>query len=142
MSPRNTTKIVSALAQYIIRARKRKGWTRRRLADETNIPYTTLRNVETAEQTVKMDELYLQAIAQAIDVPFDELRVLAGYLINDSETKEVQDRRIVVLLDAYPHLRKAITALLERGDTAEVDKAVTLLEVHHRFERERERRGD
>ena len=129
----------SPLGQYIIAARRRQGWSRKRLAESASIPYTTLRNIETEQQSVKTNESYLQAIAHALDVPFDELRVLAGYMITDSETKEVQDRRLAVLLDTYPQLKKAIATLLERGDKREIDQAATVLEVHRRLELERRR---
>ena len=66
---------MSPLGSYIVRARERLGWDRRQLAVKADIPYTTLRNIELNDQTVKTREEVLQRLAVALGVPFDELRV-------------------------------------------------------------------
>jgi len=69
------TGTMSPLGSYIVRARERLGWDRRQLAVKADIPYTTLRNIELNDQTVKTREEVLQRLAVALGVPFDELRV-------------------------------------------------------------------
>jgi len=66
---------MSPLGSYIVRARERLGWDRRQLAVKADIPYTTLRNIELNDQTVKTREEVLQRLAVALGVPFDVLRV-------------------------------------------------------------------
>lgn len=130
---------MSPLAEYIKRGRDHKGWDRQKLSDATDIPYSTLRHIELAPHTVRTSEENLRKIADALEVSFDELRVLAGYLVNSSTTDAAAAAQLTAQLAAYPQLKKAITTLLERGDRAEIDRAATVLEVHRRVERERKR---
>lgn len=131
---------MSPLSEYIARARKKKGWDRMALSVKTGVPYSTLRHIELAPHTVRTSEQNLRKIADALDVSFDELRVLAGYLINSSTSDEAAAQKLTAQLEAYPELKKAITTLLDRGDRAEIDRAATVLEVHRRVEQSRGKR--
>jgi len=125
----------SPLGRYIVRARERRGWDRSALWRESEIPYTTLRNIETAENSVHTDEANLLAIAGAlaeneqdqIDM-FEQLRILAGYHIVASQDASERDLRLLANIDAYPQLRAALEELFSRGDTEEIDRANTALE--------------
>lgn len=126
----------SPLAIKIIRAREKLGMTRADLWRKSGVPYTTLRNIETSDHTVKTDEENLQRIAEALEVPFDELRILAGYLLDASPTEEQRERRIAAQLATHPHLSRALDTLLRRNNPKEIDKAATYLEWQNQQEHE------
>lgn len=122
----------SPLGEYITRARELQGMTRRDLSNKTGIAYTTLRNIELEPVAVKTSEENLRRIADVVErADFDEMRILAGYFVDASETKEVQDQRIMTLLNINPK------RILERGDQGEIDRAAHVLEVHYQVERRR-----
>lgn len=125
----------SPLGNRIQRARAARGWSRAELSRSSNVPYTTLRHIETSEHPVKTNEPYLQAIAEALEIPFDELRILAGYLITPSTNNEQRERRIAAQIGAYPNLRRALETLLRRGDPAAIDQAASYLEFQNQQKR-------
>lgn len=125
----------SPLGNRIRRARLARGWSRAELSRSSNVPYTTLRHIENAEHPVKTSETYIQAIAEALGLPFDELRILAGYLITPSTDDEQRERRLLAQIKAYPDLDRALKTLLRRNDPAEIDKAVTYLEWQNQQKR-------
>lgn len=128
----------SPLGEYITRARELQGMSRKDLHLKTGIAYTTLRNIELEPVAVKTSEENLRKIADVVErVDFDEMRILAGYFVDASETKEVQDQRIMTLLNINPNLKRSLTRILERGDQMEIDRAAHLLEVHYQVERRR-----
>lgn len=132
---------MSPLGRFIIRARERRGWTRAALHRAADVPYTTLRNVEKSESLVQPSEIFLKAIADALGEDlqerhdyFEQLRVLAGYMVVVSQDVGEQNRRFLASVDAYPHLRRALEELLRRGDSAMIDRAYTAIEVARRLE--------
>ena len=91
--------------------------TRRDLSNKTGIAYTTLRNIELEPVAVKTSEENLRRIADVVErADFDEMQILAGYFVDASETKEVQDQRIMTLLNINPNLKRSLMRILERGD--------------------------
>lgn len=122
-----------------MRAREARGWDRAELARVTNIPYTTLRNIEESQTDVRTTEENLQKIADAVGQDdterlhhFSEMRVLAGYLVVASRDVNERDRRLLANLNAYPNLRSSLEKLLSEGDQEEIDRANTALEVARR----------
>lgn len=126
----------SELGRFIIRAREGRGWDRAALARATNIPYTTLRNLEESKTDVQTSEDNLKKMADAIGQNeeerarlFAEMRVLAGYLVVTSQDVADRDRRLLANLASYPQLKKALESILAVGDQEEIDRALTALEV-------------
>lgn len=124
------------LGRYIVTARKRVGWSRAMLARTSEVPYTTLRNLEKSPQDVHTDEKNLRAIANSLGDSdqdkqhmYDHMRALAGYLSTKTGDVTEQDRRFLASLNSYPHLRRALETLLSRGDNAAIDRAFTAIEV-------------
>jgi transcriptional regulator with XRE-family HTH domain len=109
-----------------------KGWTRNELSRRTSIPYSTLANIDTSEQTVHTSEDNIKAIAQALDIPHEELRILAGYAVMPSPTLDEASQRLATQLQSFPQLQRAITTLLGRGDKGEIDEASAYLEWRSR----------
>lgn len=128
------------LSRYIVRARERRGWSRAELARTSSMPYTTLRNLEAAERNVHTSEANLKLLANALGETdrdrkdmFEQMRVLAGYMIIASKDANERDQRFLANVDTYPELRSALERLLERGDAEEIDRAHTALEVARRL---------
>lgn len=127
---------MTPLGNYIVKARKQRGWTRAELARHANMPYTTLRNIEASKTDVHTSEENLKALADALgetafeqETKFAQMRVLAGYLVVGSKDTSDADRRLLANLAAHPNLRKSLEKLLARGNAAEIDRALTVLEV-------------
>jgi transcriptional regulator with XRE-family HTH domain len=114
----------------IRRARDAKGWSRRRLADETDIPYTTLQNIERprSRKPERTSEENLQKLADALNCDLDELRILAGYRIKQSATVTEAKARVVAELSAHPRLDRPLTRILRRNNRDEIDRAADYLE--------------
>lgn len=53
-------------------ARRQKGWTRRELEDKSGVSFMTLYMIE--KQNYKAKSWIIQKIADALDIPLDELR--------------------------------------------------------------------
>lgn len=111
------------------RARDAKGWSRRRLAAETEIPYTTLSNIEVPKRrkNVRTSEANLHKLAAALELDFDELRILAGYLTNHSANMDEAREQLAIELSAHRDLEKAIRGILRRGDRQEIDQVTEYL---------------
>ena len=115
-------------------------WPERRLFPIHSREHAALSHLYAKTSEAEIPEHARAKIADALDVSFDELRVLAGYLINSSTSDEAAAQKLTAQLEAYPELKKAITTLLDRGDRAEIDRAATVLEVHRRVEQSRGKR--
>lgn len=132
------------LGRYIVRAREQHGWDRADLSREANIPYTTLRNIETAQKSVHTEEANLLAIAGAladneqeqIDM-YEQMRILAGYQVLASKDVSERDMRLLANIAAYPQFRSSLEELFKHDDAEEVDRANTALEFarHQRGQR-------
>jgi transcriptional regulator with XRE-family HTH domain len=122
--------MTTTVGEMIKRARGRKGWNRMELSRATNIPHTTLRNIERAQSSVKTSEENLEKIAQALELNYDELRILAGYLTVPSNGDEHRKARLNAQIAAHPRLETALKSILERGDPEEIDEAAAVLEAH------------
>lgn len=127
---------MAPLGRFVVHARKRRGWTRAELARSAGIPYTTLRNIEESKTNVRSSEVHLQAIAHALGETdqeradlFEQLYVLAGYLVVASKDQDDQDRRLLANINAYPHLRRSLEELFRTAESADIDRALTSLEV-------------
>jgi transcriptional regulator with XRE-family HTH domain len=139
---------MTPLGRYIIRARERRGWTRAELSRVSGIPYTTLRNIEAAQRkTVRASEIALKALASAIGETeqersdsFEEMRILAGYLLVASKDTTEQERRLLANLTAYPGLKSSLEDLFSRGDPADIDRAQTAIEFARHIRRPKESR--
>lgn len=125
------------LGKRIRRARDVKGWSRSELSRRTNIPGTTLRHIEESKKSVKTSEENLRTLADALDLPYEELRILAGYQVVPSPNIEEANHRLMLQLEAYPQFKRAIRTLIERGDAQEIDAAAEYLE----FQQQHRRRG-
>lgn len=113
----------------IRRARDAKGWTRRELAIKADIVYTTLSNIEVPKRkkNVKTSEANLRKLADVLDLDFDELRILAGYLGTRSANMDDAREQLAIELSAHRELEKAIRTILRRGDRQEIDQATEYL---------------
>ena len=123
------------LGLAVVAAREARGWNRAELARRALVPYTTLRHIETAERALDApavrpmtSEDTVRALAAALDADVDAWRLLAGYQLTTSGSKEASDARIHALLDANPSLERAIRALLKRGSQPVIDHAASYLE--------------
>jgi hypothetical protein len=133
-SPTGKKPIASPLGLRIRRAYRELEWTRADLWRATDIPYTSLRNIDSNKKTVKASEDYLLRIATALDIPFDELRILAGYKIKESPSLDVGKQRLMASLGGHPELERALTRILDRNDQKEIDRATAILEWNDREE--------
>ena len=122
----------SPLGLRLRRARERLGASRRAVSIAAEIPYTTLRNIENHPAPVKTNERYLKALADELSLPYEELRILAGYQVRMSDTLDEASGRLAEQLGAYPHLAKQIAKLLDRADQQEIDTAAEYLEFQRR----------
>lgn len=113
----------------IRRARDQRGWSRRKLATEADIPYTTLSNIEEPKRKkpVRTSEINLQKLATALELDLDELRILAGYLNNHSASLSEAKLRMAAEMTAHPQLEKALAKILRRNDKNDIDQAVEYL---------------
>lgn len=118
----------SPLGQRIRTAREQRGWSRAELARSADIPYTTLRNIEMRPGGVRTSEENLKKIADALELSFDQLRILAGYLLTPSLDDNDRERRMLVQIEANPRLHRALKSMLKRSDAREIDMAATYLE--------------
>lgn len=123
------------LGKRIRRARDAKGWSRSELSRRTNIAGTTLRHIEESKKNVRTSEGNLRAIADALDLPYEELRILAGYQVAPSPNIAEANHRLMLQLEAYPQFKRAIRTLIERGDAQEIDAAAEYLEFQQQHRR-------
>ena len=118
----------SPLGQRIRRGREALGMSRRQLAKDADIPYSTLSNIETSLTPVRTNEEHLKRISQVLDIPFDQLRILAGYLLAPSSDHGERRKRLLAMIEAKPRLERALKAILSRGDAHEIDTAIAYIE--------------
>jgi transcriptional regulator with XRE-family HTH domain len=125
----------SPLGKRIRRAIEEKGWTRNELKRRTNIPYSTLAHIDSSQHTVHTSEENIKVIAKALDIPYEELRILAGYAVAPSPTLDEATQRLATQLQSFPQLQRAISTLLGRGDKEEIDQTSAYLEWRSRQKR-------
>ncbi len=113
----------------IRRARDQRGWSRRQLALEADIPYTTLSNIEEPKRKkpVRTGEINLKKLATTLELDVDELRILAGYLNNHSATLDEAREQLAIELSAHRNLEKPLKNILRRGDRQEIDQVAEFL---------------
>lgn len=87
---------MTPLGNHIIRRRKKKGWKRADLAREADIPYTTLRNIETGVSKKPQEEV-LRTISRTIESDEGVVLALAGYGEIPHRTQE----ELTVSLDEF-----------------------------------------
>ena len=119
---------ISPLGKRIRQALHARGWTRRELSRHTDIPYSTLANIDTSEQTVRTSEANIKSIAAALNIPHEELRILAGYAVSSSTSLDEATQRLATQLHSFPGLQRAIDTLIGRGDKEEIDEATAYLD--------------
>lgn len=133
---------MTLLGGYVKRRREQKGWSRAELARQSNIPYSTLSNIERNENKVKPKEETLRALAVALEEEDDsQLRTLAGYDIVVSNGVTERAKRIDALLTVAPRWEKVLKAIQEEYTSEEQDEALTNLEIHRELVRRRRRRS-
>lgn len=129
---------MSQLGTYIVRRREQKGWTRAELARASNIPYSTLSNIELNKRNVKPTEETLRRLAAALGEDDSQMRVLAGYDVLHSIDVTERAKRIDALLSVAPRWAAALLSVQDM-DEKEQDEALTALEIHVELVRRRKR---
>lgn len=114
------------LGNHIIRRRKIKGWSTADLARETELPYSTVRNVEKGFSR-KPDEGILRALIHALDCNEGVVFAYAGY----GEIPQYSPDELVVRLDALgetaPRWRDAIEGVKNDMTPDEQNQAYAVL---------------
>lgn len=90
----------NCLADVIIRARERKGYSLRQLGDIAGINYSAVSRIEHGGTKSPSPRL-LKPLAEALDLSFEELLVLAGYLDAKDDVKNE-------VLGSEPSITKSI----------------------------------
>lgn len=133
---------MTLLGGYVKRRREQKGWSRAELSRQSNVPYSTLSNIERNENKVKPKEETLRALAAALEEEDDsQLRTLAGYDIVVSNGATERAKRIDALMTVAPRWEKVLRAIQEDYTPEEQDEALTNLEIHRELVRRRRRRS-
>jgi transcriptional regulator with XRE-family HTH domain len=102
----------SAFATYLRAQIKQRGWSQKRLADEADIPETTLSKWFKFPDRIPDLEAIVK-ISDALGVAPRVLLEVLGVDIEPPSTLEDQQRRIAHLVAIDPRLEKAVNALLE-----------------------------
>ena len=130
------------LGGYVKRRREQRGWSRAELARQSNVPYSTLSNIERNENKVKPQEETLRALADALGEEDDtQLRALAGYDIKVSNGASERAIRFDALIAVAPRWEKVLKSIQEEYTPEEQDEALTNLEIHRELVRRRHRRS-
>ena len=111
MSPRRTV-TPTQLGNHIIRRRKSKGWTTADLARESNLSYSTVRNIEKGFSH-KPDEAILRALSAALDCNDAVVFAYAGYGDIPHYTPAELSVGLEALGDVAPLWRQAIEGIKE-----------------------------
>lgn len=75
---------MSALGDYIKERRLSKEWSKRKLAEKSSISHSEVHRIENGERTNPSVPV-LNALAEALGVPKDELLRVAGYKADDGD---------------------------------------------------------
>ena len=113
------------LGNHIIRRRKLKGWSTADLARETELSYSTVRNVEKGYSR-KPDEVILRALIKALDCNAGVVFTYAGYGAIPQYTPEELVVRLDALGDTAPRWREAIQAVLDYMTPDEQNQALAV----------------
>lgn len=127
------------LGNYIKQRRDRLGWTRAELARESNVPHTTIRNIENNPRDVKPEETTLEALAAAFGEDPIMLKILAGYTAQMNTDVSTFSQRIDALRKTSPRWEKALNAIQDEMSIEEQGQALTALEIHVEQVRRRKR---
>lgn len=101
---------VSPLVTLIRQRMDEQNMTQLELSRRSRVPNSTLERLLSGEvQEPKPSVLF--RIAKPLDVSYKRLMVLAGYPIDEPDTSENQDRRLVELAAAFPWLVDVIEDL-------------------------------
>lgn len=130
---------MSKLGNYIKQRRDRLGWTRADLARESNVPYTTIRNIENNKRDVKPEEPTLEALAAAFSEDPVMLKILAGYTAQINGDVSTFAQRIDALRKSSPRWEKALNAIQNDMTLEEQGQALSALEIHIEQVRQRKR---
>lgn len=131
---------MTQLGRYVKRRREQKGWTRAELARASNVPYSTIANIELNKKNVKATEETLKQLALALEDDRDDsqLRILAGYDVVRSSDVSARAKRIDALLTVSPRWGAAMSEV-DKMDDDDQDQALTALEVHIELVKRRKR---
>jgi len=113
------------LGNHIIRRRKLKGWTTADLARESELSYSTVRNVEKGYSR-KPDEVILRALIKALDCNEGVVFAYAGYGDIPQYTPQELTVRLDDLGDEAPRWREAIEGV-KQMTPAEQNQAYAIL---------------
>jgi transcriptional regulator with XRE-family HTH domain len=125
MSPRKSP-LPTQLGNHIIRRRKLKGWTTADLARESELSYSTVRNVEKGYSR-KPDEVVLRALIKALDCNEDVVFAYAGYGNIPQYTPEELVVHLDELGDVAPLWRAAIEDVKSYMTPEEQNQAYAVL---------------
>lgn len=130
---------MAQLGSYIKRRREQLGWTRSDLARESNVPHTTIRNIENNKQNVKAKEDTIEALAAAFKEDPITMKILAGYKAQINGDVSTFAQRIDALRKSSPRWEKALNAIQDDMSLEEQGQALTALEIHIEQVRRRKR---
>ncbi len=125
MSPRKNP-LPTQLGNHIIRRRKLKGWSTADLARESELPYSTVRNVEKGYSR-KPDEVILRALTKALDCNEGVVFAYAGYGDIPSYSPEELVVHLDALGDVAPKWRDAIERVKSEMTPDEQNQAYAVL---------------
>lgn len=132
---------VTKLGNYVKGRRDQLGWSRADLARESEVPHTTIRNIENNPHDVKPKEETIEALAKAFKEDPVTMKILAGYstVVNGDVSTFAQ--RIDALRKSSPRWEKALDAIQNDMTPEEQGQALTALEIHVEQVRRRRKAG-
>lgn len=112
---------MNSLGEMIKDRRLSKGWSKRALAEKAGISHSEVHRIETGERTNPSVPV-LNALAEALGIPKDDLLLIAGYKSDDGD--------ILMIERVFPELKtekqqqtaqKIIDGLARSGDMDDCD---------------------
>jgi transcriptional regulator with XRE-family HTH domain len=131
---------LNPLGMYITRRRTRRNWSMAELGRQADVPYGTLRNIEQKTLPVKPLETTIRKLAAALaekgqeQEELDMLLALAGYGIPISQSAEVRQHTLDVLLESHPEWKKELLVIQNEMTPAQQDQALQALRVFNRMQ--------
>lgn len=101
---------MSPLTDYILQKMNDKNINQLELSRLSGVPNTTLDRL-LGDQVAEPKPSVLLKISKPLEVSYKTLMVLAGYPVDEPESVEAQDRRLVELVSSLPWLKEMLEDL-------------------------------
>lgn len=113
---------MSALGDYIKERRLSKEWSKRKLAEKSNISHSEVHRIENGERTNPSVPV-LNSLAEALGVPKDEILRVAGYKADDGDDIPLIERMFPDLKTSKQQetAQKIIDGLSRNADLQDIE---------------------